>query len=150
MRLHDLLDESAVKLGLESLDKEECFEEMVDLLVRNGRIADREGALEAILEREVEQTTGIGKGIAVPHGKHPAIDNLVAALGVSEKGIEFDASDGEPVHLVFLLLAGDGAAGPHLQALAEIGHLATTPGFYKRMIAAETSQEILDILDEEE
>ncbi len=150
MRLRDLLDESAVKLGLESLDKEECFEEMIDLLVRNGRVTDRERVLEAIREREIQQTTGIGKGIAVPHGKLTSIDGLVAALGMSAEGIEFDSSDGKPVHLVFLLLGRVGEPGPHLQALAEIGRLLETPGFYKRMIAARTSQEVLDILDDEE
>lgn len=150
MRVRDLLDLSSVKLGLESIDKEECFEEMVDLLVRNGSITDREGALEAIRERETQETTGVGKGIAVPHGKHPSINQLTAALGVSKEGIEFDAVDGAPSHLIFLLLARVDDPGPHMQALAEIGRLLTTPGFYKRVMAAETPQEILDILDDEE
>lgn len=150
MRLRDLLDPSSVKVGLASIDKEECIEEMVDLLVRNGRITDREGALEAIREREAQDTTGIGRGIAVPHGKHASIKCLTAALGISNEGIEFDAVDDEPAHLVFLLLAKNNEPGPHIQALAEIGRLLTTPGFYKRMVAAKTPQEILDILDDEE
>lgn len=150
MRLRDVLDESVVKVGLESLDKEECFEEMIDLLVRSGRVSDRAGALEAVRHRESQGTTGIGNGIAVPHGKHASIQRLVAALGISEEGIEFDATDGQPVHLVFLLLAKINEPGPHIQALAEIGRLLQTPGFGKRLLAAKTSKDVLDILDSEE
>jgi len=98
MRLRDLIDESVVKVGLESLDKEECFEEMIDLLVRAERLADRAGALEAIRQREAQGTTGIGQGVAIPHGKHASISSLTAALGVSADGIEFDSIDGDPAH----------------------------------------------------
>ncbi|MDK2856990.1 MAG: hypothetical protein PWQ29_604 [Verrucomicrobiota bacterium] len=150
MRIHDLLDESVIKVGLESIDKEECFEEMVDLLVRNGRLTDRSGALEALRWREEQGTTGIGKGIAIPHGKHPSIPKLVAALGVSSGGIEFDAVDNEPVHLVLMLLATNNDPGPHIQALAEISRLLMIPGFYRKIIEAKTAREILDIIDSEE
>jgi mannitol/fructose-specific phosphotransferase system IIA component (Ntr-type) len=150
MRIRDLLDESVVKVGLESIDKEECFEEMIDLFVRSGRITDRSGALDAILQREGQGTTGIGKGIAIPHGKHPSITGLVAALGVSQEGIEFDADDGEPAHLIFMLLAKNNDPGPHIQALAEISRLLLVPGFYRKISEAKTAQEILDIIDAEE
>ncbi len=150
MRLRGLIDESAVKVGLESLDKEECFEEMIDLLVRADRILDRAGALEAIRQREAQGTTGIGQGVAIPHGKHPAISSLTAALGTSADGLEFDAVDGDPVHVVFLLLAPVNDPGPHVRALAEIARLVQTPGFYRKLIEAETAAEALDILDAEE
>lgn len=150
MRIHDLLDESVVKVRLESIDKEECFEEMIDLLVRSGRVTDRHGALEAILHREEQGTTGIGQGIAIPHGKHPSITGLVAALGVSQKGIEFDAVDNEPVHLVFMLLAKNNDPGPHIQALAEISRLLLVPGFYRKIIETGTAREILEIINAEE
>jgi mannitol/fructose-specific phosphotransferase system IIA component (Ntr-type) len=150
MRIHDLLDESVIKVGLESIDKEECFEEMVDLLVRGGRVTERSGALEAILHREEQGTTGIGKGVAIPHGKHPSISGLVAALGVSREGIEFDAADGEPVHLVLMLLAKNNDPGPHIQALAETSRLLHVPGFYRKIIEAGSAREILGIIDTEE
>ena len=150
MRIHDLLDESVVKVGLESIDKEECFEEMIDLLVRGGRITDRSGALTAILQREEQGTTGIGRGIAVPHGKHPSVTGLVAALGVSQKGIEFDAVDNEPVYLVLMLLAKNNDPGPHIQALAETSRLLLVPGFYRKIIEAGTAGEILEIINAEE
>ena len=116
MKLSDLLDESVIAVELESVDKEEAFAEMVELLVRAGRVADRDAALEAILSREEMATTGIGNGVAVPHGKSASVDTLVAALGVSPDGIEYDATDGQPVHVVFLVLAEVSNPGPHVES----------------------------------
>jgi mannitol/fructose-specific phosphotransferase system IIA component (Ntr-type) len=150
MRLRDLLDESVVKVGLVSPDKEACFEEMTDLLVKAGHLTDRAGALAAVRQREAQGTTGIGQHVAIPHGKHASIPALTAALGISKKGIEFDAIDGEKVHLVFMLLARIDDPGPHVRALAEIARLVQTPGFYRKLTEAETAKEILDVLDAEE
>jgi mannitol/fructose-specific phosphotransferase system IIA component (Ntr-type) len=150
MRLRDLLDEASVKVGLESLDKEECIEELVDVLVRAGRIADRAGALKTLREREAMATTGIGKGVALPHGKHDSIPKLVAAIGTSREGIEFDAIDGEPVHMVALLLASSDQTGPHLRAMVEIARLVQIPGFYRKALEASTPAELLGLIDAEE
>jgi mannitol/fructose-specific phosphotransferase system IIA component (Ntr-type) len=150
MRLRDLLDESVVKVGLESVDKEECFEEMIDILVRAGRVPDRAGALQAVRAREAQGTTGIGQSVAIPHGKHASIPTLTAALGTSSRGIEFDSIDGAPVRAVFLLLARMDDPGPHVRALAEIARLVQTPGLYRRLIEAKSAKEVLDILDAEE
>jgi mannitol/fructose-specific phosphotransferase system IIA component (Ntr-type) len=150
MRLRDLLDDAVVKIGLESHDKEESFEEMIDLLVRAGRLTDRAGALEAIRLRESQGTTGIGLGVGIPHGKHASIPSLTAALGISGRGIEFDAIDGKPVHLVFMLLARVEDPGPHVRALAEIARLVQTPGLYRRLTEAKSASQVLDILDSEE
>jgi PTS system fructose-specific IIA component/PTS system nitrogen regulatory IIA component len=150
MRLRDQLDESVVKVGLKSADKESCFEEMVDILVQAGRVKDRAGALAAIRAREAQGTTGIGQGVAIPHGKHASIPTLTAALGISSKGIEFDSIDGDRVRVVFLLLARMDDPGPHVRALAEIARLVQTPGFYRKLTEAKTAQEVLEILDAEE
>jgi mannitol/fructose-specific phosphotransferase system IIA component (Ntr-type) len=150
MRLRDLLDEASVKVGLESVDKEECIEEMVDVLVRAGRITDRAGALREIRQREDEATTGIGKGIAVPHGKHESISELVAAVGTSREGIEFDSVDGKPVHIVILLLASIGLSGQHVLALAEIARLLEIPGFYRKALESQTPTKLLALIDSEE
>ena len=150
MRLRDLLDEPVVKVGLESRDKEECFEEMIDLLVRAGRISDRAAALEALRRREAKGSTGIGQGIAIPHANDASIKAMTAAMGTSPAGIEFDAIDDEPVHAVFLLLARMGDPGPHVRALAEISRLVQTPGLYRRLTEAKSPREVLDILDAEE
>jgi len=150
MKLSDLLDESVVKVGLESQDKEEVFAEMVELLVRAGRIEDRDRALQAILAREAMATTGIGGGVAVPHGKDASVKTLTAALGISEEGIEYDATDGEPVHLVFMVLAEANNPGPHVQCLGEIARLLQIPGLYERLCQAKTPREALDIIRAEE
>ena len=147
MRLRDLLDESVVKIGLESTDKEECFEELIDLLVRSGRLASREAALAAVAARESTATTGIGRGCAIPHGKDPSIPTLTVAIGTSAAGIEFDAVDGAPVHLVILILANAGEPGPHVRALSEVVRLLKLPGFYNTVISTRSAKALLDAID---
>lgn len=145
MRLRDLLDESVVKIGLESVDKEECFEELIDLLVRSGRIDDRATALDAILKREAAGTTGIGSGFAVPHGKNPSVNGLLLAVGTSAKGIEFDAVDDKPVHVVILILASIREPGKHVQALAEVVRLIKLPDFKSSLLKATSAKALLDV-----
>jgi mannitol/fructose-specific phosphotransferase system IIA component (Ntr-type) len=150
MRLRDLLSEATVKICLESADKEECFEELVDMLVRAKAISDRTNALTALLDRESRAATGIGNGIAIPHGKHPAIKSIAAAVGISRDGIQFEHADGHPVRLVVLLLANANQPAPHVWALAEICRLVQIPEFYRKAVAAKTPTELLDIIDSEE
>lgn len=150
MKLSDILDPQTVKVGLEAQDKEEAFEELVDLLMRCGGISDREAALQAIHVREELGSTGIGEGIGIPHGKSSAVARLVAALGVSADGIEFDSMDGEPVYVVFLLLAEADNPGPHIQALASIAQLVRVAGFSRKLREAATPADILDLIREEE
>ena len=150
MRLADLLDEKVIKIGLASEDKEECLEELVDLLVRSERVSDRQSAVAALHQRERLGSTGIGNGVAIPHGKSTTVKNLTAALGVSRDGIEFDSVDGEPVHVVFLVLAEANNPGPHVAALAEIARLLQVPGFCRRLSEAPTAEAVLDIFNEEE
>lgn len=147
MKLLELLDARVVKVGLESEDKEESFEELIDLLVRAGKITDRDAALDAIYRREEMRSTGIGKGVAIPHGKDESITTIVAAAGTSEKGIEFEAIDGKPVHLVFLVLAEMNNPGPHLQTLSEIATCLNVPGEYDRLIHSRTPEEFLKNLE---
>lgn len=150
MKLIDLLDETVVKVGLEAEDKEEAFAELIELLVRAGRLPDRDRALQAILTREAMATTGIGTGVAVPHGREASVKTLTAALGISKKGIDYDATDGEPVFLIFLVLAEANNPGPHVQCLGEIARLLQVPGFNERLRGARTPREALDIIGAEE
>jgi len=150
MCLRKLLDSETVKIDLESVDKEECFEEMVDVLVRAGRITDRAAALQAIQNREAQGTTGIGNGVAIPHGKHASISDLTVSCGISRAGIEFDAVDQELVHFVVLLLANSNQPGPHLRALVEIARLFQIPGFYRRATQVTSVEKLLELLDLEE
>jgi len=150
MKLSDLLDASVIKTELEGEDKEEAFAELVEQLVRAGRIENREAALEAILAREEMATTGIGNGIAVPHGKDASVPKLSAALGISKDGIEYDAADGGLVYVVFLVLAETNNPGPHVQCLGEIARLLMVPGFYDRLRRATTADEALAVIRAEE
>lgn len=150
VRLADILSEDVIKVGLESEEKEEVFAELIELLVRPRKIADRAAALKAVESREAMGTTGIGRGIAIPHGKDPSIKQLTAAFGISREGIEYEAMDNQPVHVVFLVLAEANNPGPHVQCLAEIARLLQVPGFYKRLLEAGTAKEVLDIIRTEE
>ncbi len=150
MRLRDMLDESTVKVGLESLDKEECIEEMTDVLVRAGRVSDRAQVLSAVRTREAEGSTGIGKGVAVPHGKCAGLAGTVLAVGISKNGIEFDSADGRPVKIVFLIAASASEPGKHLQMLAEVVRLIRVPDLCDKLVAATTPKMVLDLLDSEE
>jgi len=150
MKISELLTEKLIKVNLGSREKEEVFEELIELLVKERRVSDRLAAREAILERERKQSTGIGRGVAVPHGKSSTIPELTAALGISKEGIEYDSLDGEPVYVVFLLLAEENKPGPHVAALAQIASLFKVPGFIERLVAAETAHEIHDIIVSEE
>ena len=150
MRLRDMLDESTVKVGLESLDKEECIEELTDVLVLAGRVADRAQVLSAVRTREAEGSTGIGKGVAVPHGKCVGLAGTVLAVGISKHGIEFDSADGKPVKIVFLIAASASEPGKHLQMLAEVVRLIRVPGLCDKLTAATTPKMVLDLLDAEE
>lgn len=150
MRLTEQLTTSVIKIGLQSEDKEELFEEMVQLLVEAGRLKNRNAALGALIEREAKMTTGIARWIGLPHGKVEDVDNLIIALGVSKKGIEYDSLDGEPVYIVLLVLAEIDNPGPHIEALAEISRLFALPGFTEKMRAAKTPDEAIALIRAEE
>ena len=146
MGLLNILSEDAIKVDLESEDKEEAFEELIDVLVRTGCVKNRRTALEALWKRESQASTGIGLGVGIPHCKTDAVDELVATLGISREGIEFDAIDHEPVYLVFLILAPENTSGPHVRALAQIAVWAEVPGLFSRLRKADSPSEVLEYL----
>jgi PTS system fructose-specific IIC component len=150
MRLCELLDSATIKTEMAARGKTEAIAELLDLLVQAGRLTDRTGALEAVLKREAQQTTGIGHGVAVPHAKQASVTALTAALGISRSGIDFDAVDHQPVQVVFLLLAKINDPGPHIRALAEISRLLQVPGFQEKLIAAQTPVELLAVITAQE
>jgi len=147
MDLADLLDEDIVKVPMEAFDKEEAIAELLELLVRTGQVENRKGALKALLARESKGSTGIGKGVAVPHARHPAISGAIAAAGVSRDGIEFDAVDEKEVRLVFLVLSEVEDPGPNVELLADIGYLVQVPGVYDKLVNASDSEEFLSIIE---
>ena len=150
MKISDLLTTSLIKVGIESDEKEELFEEMVQLFVGSNLIQNRDAALQALFEREAKMSTGIAKWLALPHGKLEEAQGLLMAIGTSKKGIEYDSLDGEPVYVVLTVFAEVGNPGPHIEALAEISRLFSIPGFIDKIREAETPEEILTLIRGEE
>ena len=150
MNLMDFLIPDAIEPDMRGTSKENAIRELVSLLKKTGAISDEDSVAKIVLEREELGTTGIGEGIAVPHGKSNAVDKLVAAFGRSEKGIDFASIDNQPVHLFFLLVAPSDSAGPHLMALARISRLLKNTDFRAALKRAKDKSEILKICESEE
>ena len=146
MALIDMMVEKVIKTPLVSKDKPDVLRELVQILKDAGEIDDFETALKAVQEREDKMSTGLEKGIAVPHAKTEAVSNLKLAIGIAPEGIDFDSMDKEPSKLFFLLLAPPGQAGPHVEALAEIAKLANSTSFCKALINADNAQEVVDLM----
>ena len=150
MRLIDILKPENIKVPLESTTKNEAIGELVNLLAQNGDVTDAKRVLEAVLERESTRTTGIGNGLAIPHGKCTGTKDLIMAIGKAGAPIDFQAIDGRPVTLIWLLTSPPDKTGPHIHALARISRLMTIDKFRQSLNAAKTSQEIFDLIIKQE
>ena len=150
MTLLDILSPDSTIVDLKGETKEEIIAELVDSLANNDAITDRDKVLQAVLEREKIMSTGIGDGIAIPHGKSDSVERLIAALGTQRRGFDFEALDGEPAYVFFLLVSPANVSGPHIKALARISRLLKNDEFKKKLIAAESSTAIIDIIETEE
>ena len=145
MAVVNLIEEDIIKIPLEAKTKPDVIKELVDVLKKAGKIEDAESVFRAVMLRENMGSTGLEKGIAVPHAKTHKVNNLVLAIGVSPEGIDFDSLDGEPSRLFFLLIATPQQAGPHIEALSEIARLTRSSNFCKLLLNAKTPKEIVDI-----
>ncbi|HEX16646.1 MAG TPA: PTS sugar transporter subunit IIA [Deltaproteobacteria bacterium] len=150
MKIAEMLDEGSIIEELSARDKEGALRELVSLLAQGGKLKDEAKALEVLFEREKLGSTGIGEGIAIPHGKLPDLEGVICAFGRSRKGIDFEAVDGKPVHLLFLLLAPENSASEHLKALARLSRLLKDPLFRKRLLEAEDRQALYRTIVEED
>lgn len=150
MKLSAMIPSEAIIERLESTDKKSVVTEMVGVLVAAGRIAEESSAavVKALMNREELGSTGIGKGVAVPHAKHDGVQGLVLAFGRSEKGIEFAALDGQPVWLVFLILSSKEQSGQHLAALARVARLVRDERFCRFLREAKDAKDLAEILAE--
>ena len=146
MRLTDILQPVCVKVPLESHDKTGVITELVDLLAANGQVTDRDTLLEAVLAREATRTTGIGHGLAIPHGKSDAARRLVMAVGKPASPIDFDSIDRAPVTVVTLLASPADQTGPHIQALARISRLMLMDRFRSAVARAQSADELYGII----
>jgi PTS system nitrogen regulatory IIA component len=150
MKIMDFLDKKAMTADLKASDKEGVIREMVRLLAAAGDIKEEEELVKSILAREALGSTGIGQGIGIPHSKSDNVKQLVAAFGISQKGVNFDSLDGEPVYIFFLLVAPEESAGPHLKALARISRMLKDKYFRDMLRKAKDEKEALRIIQEED
>ena len=130
MFLRDLFPPENIKIGLEAENKDEAFEELVDHYCHTDHVNAREDILDALYEREAKMSTGIQKGIAIPHGKTNSVDSVRGVLGISRKGVDYDALDGKPVYLLFMIIAPLKDSEKHLQILRRLSELLENPQFY--------------------
>lgn len=150
MKISEILDKRAIKIGLTSMTKEDTLEELVDVLAKVEDIGDPKGIVKALIDRENLGSTGIGQGIAIPHGKTDKVSRLTAVLGISKHGVNFDALDGEPVYIFVLLVAPKATAGPHLKALAQISRILRDTYFCELLRRCKTEDEVFNMIKTEE
>ncbi|MEN6338297.1 MAG: PTS sugar transporter subunit IIA [Phycisphaerales bacterium] len=150
MILTQILQPTCVKVPLTGKDKDAVITELVNLLDENKLIQNRQVVLDAVFTREQTRSTGIGSGIAIPHGKCNAVRELVMALGVAESPIDFDSVDGKPVSIVILLVSPQDQTGPHIQALARISRLMLDEDFKSALEKAPSSEAAYKLLSERE
>lgn len=150
MKISAMLKEAFILGDLQAQTKREVLAEMVSLVRKDQSRFDPETLLQVLLEREKLGSTGIGDGIAIPHGKLDGLTQMVVVFGRSRRGIDFEAMDGRPVHLFFLLLAPENAAGMHLKALAKISRMLKDEGFRQRLLEAARPEDICRVIAEKD
>jgi PTS system fructose-specific IIC component/PTS system nitrogen regulatory IIA component len=147
MLLDSIYTPEFIKVGLEAEGKEEAFEELVDYFCQITNNNGREEILDAVRERENKMSTGIRKGIGIPHGKTNAVDDVYGVLGISKKGVEYDALDGEPVYIIFLMLAPvKGEAEKHLVLLKSLAELLEDPEFFSDLLVQNDAQSVYGVI----
>ena len=150
MRLTDILQPDCVKVPLEAGDKQNAIAELVNLLVDRTGITGADELNQAIWQRETTRTTGIGHGIAIPHGKSAGVDQLRMAIGKPPQPLDFGAIDGQPVELLLLLASPADQTGPHIQALARISRMLTDAEFRNAIKQASSADELYQLIQKRE
>ncbi|MFH0913287.1 MAG: PTS sugar transporter subunit IIA [Candidatus Omnitrophota bacterium] len=152
MNIMDFLSKKAILVDIKSTKKEEVMRELVDALINAGEIEKRyrNKLVDSLMARESLGSTAIGQGVAIPHAKSDCADKLVAAFGISKRGVDFDSLDAEPAYIFFLLVASQDSAGPHLKALARISRLLKDKYFRDSLRAATDDKAIIKIITQED
>ena len=152
MKLTDFLHEGAVSIDLKAETKDAAIKELVGLLVKANAIKEKDVVklVHILLDREALGSTGIGQGVAIPHGKADFVSELVGAVGVSRTGMNFDSLDGDSTYIFFLLVAPQDSAGPHLKALARISRLLKEKHFRESLRQAKDAKTLIKVLHEED
>ena len=142
MRLSEILDSKNIIPDLKARDKKKALEELAETIVNSRPSLDKNALVKVLMERERLGSTGIGDGVAIPHGKFHGITEPVISFGRSIKGLDFESMDGQPVFLFFLLVAPENSASVHLKALARIAKLLKNSTFRKTLMEIPTGQEL--------
>jgi len=150
MKVSDILGRDMIVPELLSQTKEGILRELVHALAKGAQRINEGRMIEILLERESLGSTGIGEGVAIPHGKSKEVKEIIAAFGRSLSGMDFQSLDGKPTHLFFLLIAPENSAGTHLKALAQVSRLMKEPAFRKRLLEARTPDELYAVFSEGE
>ncbi len=150
MKLTQIMQPNCVKVPLEGPDKESVIAELVDLLDTNGLLNDRNVVLDSVMKREQTRSTGIGSGIAIPHGKCTAVKELVMGMGIAHEPIDFASVDGKGVTIVIILVSPLDKTGPHIQALATISKLMLDGQFRQALTGAASADEVYDLVSTKE
>ncbi len=146
MKLTDYITPQHVKIDLDGTSKGDVIEELVGILVDTNDATDADTIYDAVMKREGEGSTGLEKGVAIPHAKSDAVKRLSIVIGISREGIDFDSQDGKPAHLFFLMVAPTSESGPHVQAIAKIVKLIKFDKFRERLIKAKKPQDVVDMI----
>jgi fructose-specific phosphotransferase system IIA component len=149
MNLKTVLTRETIALNIPGESKEEIIENLLDVLVKAGKIKDRKSAFEAVIDREKKMSTGMKHGIAIPHGKTDTVSDLVACIGVSQKPVDFDSLDHEPCRIFIMTLSPTDKTGPHLQFLAEVSLLFKSADKRDQILASTSPETVLEILTAE-
>jgi PTS system fructose-specific IIC component/PTS system nitrogen regulatory IIA component len=150
MLLSDVYRPEFIKADLEATDKEELFEEMVDLFCSATGNTQRDVILKALFDREAKMSTGIEHGIAIPHGKTDAVEKIYGVLGVSRQGIDYDSLDGKPVYLIMMILAPPVEAEKHLHLLQRMAEVLRNRAFFNDVMDCNSSAEIFAMIQKYE
>lgn len=153
MALAELVRRDAVRVGLAGMGKEAVIGLLVDAIVGSGATAsgsapDGEAILAAVLDREANGSTGLGGGIAIPHARTTGVADVTCALGISREGVDFDAVDGRPCHLIFLIVAPPDESTRYLKALSAVALIGRDAALVDRLVSAATPEEALAVLAE--
>lgn len=150
MKVSELLQENFILTKFKNTDKEDVINELIDLYKNNDKVVDIEQVRKSVLDREKIMSTGVGKGFAIPHGKTNAVKDILAAFGKSDEPIDYEALDGKPVNLIFLLVGKDNLVSSHIKLLSRISRLMNKDDFRQRLMEAKSALEIQKVFEEEE
>ena len=150
MKIEEMLKPEYIIEALQSDKKRDVLLELLAPFLKNYQKLDPEVTLSVLMEREKLGSTGIGEGIAIPHGKLAGLDNLIICFGRSAAGVDFNAMDGNPVHLFFLLLAPENSAGQHLKALAKISRMLKDSRFRAKLMEAKSRDDIFGMISQQD